>query len=193
MRSFSARYGETMHLAVLDRGRLVYVQKVEGAHTSGVPTHMGARRHAHSSAVGKTLLAALERGARGEVVRREGLPAFTRRTITDPCRLADELDRVLLQGFAFDRAETIEGFSCVGVPMRAATGRVIAALSVCARTERFERHWPTYLRSLQKIAEAASKRLTARAIAASEPSLSAADAAVVEPRLTSGGDGEHAA
>lgn len=194
MRSFAARYGETMHLGVLDRGRLVYVQKAEGAHATGIPTQTGVRLHAHSSAVGKTLLATLDHGTCAEVLEREAMPAFTPHTVTDPRRLADDLDRILLQGYAIDREETMRGFCCIAVPLRAATGSVVAAMSVCARTERFERDWPTYLRALRQASEAASERLCERAFARSEPPLSAIPpAAVMTREPTSRGDEAHAA
>jgi DNA-binding IclR family transcriptional regulator len=160
MHSFASTWGDTMHLGVLDRGRVVYVHRVDGVHAVPVPTQTGVRLHAHSSAVGKVLLAALDRPALLELVEREGLPPMTANTITSRELLADELTRIRLQGYALDREETIDGISCVAAPIRGPSGAVVAAMSVCATSRRFERYWPSYVRAVKDAVAAATERLS---------------------------------
>jgi IclR family KDG regulon transcriptional repressor len=159
MHSFASTWGDTMHLGVLDRGRVVYVHRVDGVHAVPVPTQTGVRLHAHGSAVGKSLLAALDRGALTDLVDREGLPALTANTITSHELLADELARIRLQGYALDHEETIDGISCVAAPIRGPSGAVVAAMSVCATTRRFDRYWPSYLRAVKEAVASATERL----------------------------------
>lgn len=161
MHAFASKWGDTMHLGVLDRGRVVYVHKAEGVHAAGVPTQTGARLYAHSSAVGKVLLARLPAPRLREVIAEQGLPALTERTITAEKSLERELGASLPRGFAVDREETLEGISCVATAIKGPGGHVVAAMSVCARTERFERFWPSYVRALNSTAKAASACLRA--------------------------------
>jgi IclR family transcriptional regulator, acetate operon repressor len=62
------------------------------------------------------------------VLGRAGMPAQTPHTITDPDRLARELDRIRHQGFAVDDAEQELGVRCVAVAVPG--GPSMTALSV---------------------------------------------------------------
>jgi IclR family transcriptional regulator, KDG regulon repressor len=161
MHAFATKWGDTMHLGVLDRGRVVYVQKVEGVHAAGVPTQTGVRMYAHGSAVGKILLASLPAEERRALLADQGLPALTGRTILTEEALERELGNAMLQGYATDREETLDGICCVAAPIKGPGGRAVAAMSVCAQTERFERFWPSYVREVRSITDAASARLRA--------------------------------
>ena len=58
---------------------------------------------------------------------------FTRRTpntITTPEAYSREIDMVRAQGWAQDREENEASINCLGVPIRGASGRVVAAVSV---------------------------------------------------------------
>jgi IclR family KDG regulon transcriptional repressor len=159
MHRFAGESGDTMHLAVCDRGRVVYVHRAEGRHAAGLPTQVGVRLFAHGSAVGKVLLAALGPAELGAVAEREGMPALTARTITAPESLASELEEVRERGFACDRGETVSGVSCVAVPIRGPGGEVVAAMSVSAPSARFDRNWSRYLRAAGLTARAAAGSL----------------------------------
>ena len=161
MHAFATKWGDTMHLGVLDRGRVVYVQKVEGVHAAGVPTQTGVRMYGHSSAVGKVLLSYLPAGRLVDLIAEQGLPKLTARTITTEGSLTEELETAIAQRYAIDRAETIEGVRCIAAPIKGPGGHVMAAMSVCARSERFERFWPSYLREVRATAELASSHLRA--------------------------------
>ncbi len=120
LRRLTDRYGETSHYAVLVGREVVYRAKVdpeEGA--VKLSSVVGGRNPAHSTAVGKALLAAalpddasvLEWCRGGELARR------TATTITDPRDLADELSVIRERGFAVDREENEVGVHCVAVPV----------------------------------------------------------------------------
>ena len=75
--------GETTHLAVLDDGEVLYVDKVESARSLRMPSQVGRRLPAHCTGVGKALLAHMPGVDVSSIMRRRGMPAFTARTITD--------------------------------------------------------------------------------------------------------------
>jgi DNA-binding IclR family transcriptional regulator len=62
LRDLAERTNETVHLVFLDRNEIVYVDKMEKDHGHGglrMASRVGLRNPAHSSAVGKVLLAHL--------------------------------------------------------------------------------------------------------------------------------------
>jgi IclR family KDG regulon transcriptional repressor len=150
------RWGEPMHLAVFDRGAVVYVECVRARGSLALPTATGTRLPAHPSAVGKVLLAGHGDAAVCDYASRGTLPGYTPNTIVEPESLLAEVRRVREDGVAFDREETIAGVCCVGAPVRDRDGAVVAAVSLSATTARFEQHADAYLRLVRDVARESS-------------------------------------
>jgi DNA-binding IclR family transcriptional regulator len=131
-------YGETVHLAVLERGRVLYLEKQQGNRAIQVNiTGVGAYLYAHASALGKVLLSGLSEKEVIAVVRTHGLPALTPNTITTLEELLSELRGVRERGYAYDLEEYLPDLCCVAAPIRDHTGEVIAALSFSVPKYRF--------------------------------------------------------
>lgn len=128
--------GETANLVVMDREEVVYLDKAESTQSLRFFSRIGRRAPPYCTAVGKVLLAWLPPEEREEVLGRLTLTPLTRSTITEEDALRGELERVAAQGFAVDREECEEGASCLAVPLRDHTGRVVAALGISAPTVR---------------------------------------------------------
>lgn len=104
-----------------------------GADTCADPNlhcSVGARYEAYCTAPGKVLLASLTPRKLDEYVFNAGFVALTERTIVVPSRLAEEIKRVQLAGYAVDDGEFFEGVRAASVPVRIENGPVIAALSL---------------------------------------------------------------
>ncbi len=115
----AARFGETTHYAVLDGDQVVYRAKVDppagGVRLTSV---VGGRNPAHTTAVGKLLLAlslpdddAVRAWAAGH-----DLAARTPRTVTTVDRLVRELSIARRGGYAVDDEENELGIVCLAVP-----------------------------------------------------------------------------
>ncbi|HAR68830.1 MAG TPA: IclR family transcriptional regulator [Thermus scotoductus] len=131
-------YGETVHLAVLERGRVLYLEKQQGNRAIQVNiTGVGAYLYAHASALGKVLLSGLSEKEVIAVVRTHGLPALTPNTITTLEELLSELRGVRERGYAYDLEEYLPDLCCVAATIRDHTGEVIAALSFSVPKYRF--------------------------------------------------------
>ena len=76
--------GETGHLAVLDGGEAIYIERVEARRALRVPSAIGRGYPAHATNLGKVLLADLPRERVAEIVAEKGLASYTPNTITDP-------------------------------------------------------------------------------------------------------------
>jgi IclR family acetate operon transcriptional repressor len=114
--------------------------------------------------VGKALLAYLPEPELEELVRRQGLRAYTSRTITTLVELKRELAQVREQGYAVDNEEFEEGLKCVGAPVRDYSGRVVASISIAGPAFRLtEERIPVLAQSVMEVARELSRELGYRA------------------------------
>ncbi|GLZ33929.1 IclR family transcriptional regulator [Lentzea sp. NBRC 105346] len=115
-----------VHLALPTESGALVVEKLADRDTVPVPSRTGALLPAHSTALGKVLLA---HGA----VPAGPLPRYTRNTLTSTQALHAELEQVRHHGLAYDREEYVPGVSCVAAPVfDQDSGQVVAAISVSA-------------------------------------------------------------
>jgi DNA-binding IclR family transcriptional regulator len=151
--------GETVHLVILDKFEVLYIDKREKRGALRIASQVGMRLPAHCTGVGKVLMAHLAPEERRELVKRKGLARFTRNTLTDPDALESELAKVRKQGYAIDNEEIMDSLRCVAAPIRNQTGEVISALSLSGPVSRLK--GDTFDRAVQRVTE------TAEAISAS--------------------------
>lgn len=121
--------GAVVHLAFLDGADGIYWEKISGTFGAKIPSRIGGRYPAHRSAVGKAMLSALPREALDGPVfdrlnRDAARGAGGRRT------LEVELDRVDVDGVAFDRGEALPGIGCVAATITHGHPTP-AAVSIC--------------------------------------------------------------
>jgi DNA-binding IclR family transcriptional regulator len=136
------RTKETVHMVFLDRGEIVYIDKVELDHNpSGLrmASRVGLRNPAHSSAVGKVLLSHLNEEELNLLIKEKGLPKRTENTITDRIQLKEHLKAVRTQGYAVDDEENERGIRCVAAPIYNEAGRALAAVSISGPAFRITR------------------------------------------------------
>lgn len=125
--------GLVVHLAVLDGAEVYYLDKVGGRFATTVPSRVGGRAPAHSTALGKAMLAWLEPE---DVEARAGdsIGRMTQRTISDLGTLHQELHRIRRRnGLAFERGECFPDIACVATAIRGPEGPV-AAISLVGDT-----------------------------------------------------------
>jgi IclR family transcriptional regulator, acetate operon repressor len=107
--------GETANLAMLDGDEVVYIAQVPSPHSMRMFTEPGRRVLAHCTAVGKALLAEIPPGEARALLERDGMPAYTPTTITDPDLLVAHLEVIRKQGYAVDEGEQEVGVRCFAV------------------------------------------------------------------------------
>lgn len=125
-----AQVRESASLCVLDGEDIVYLCRVPTSRIMTVSIDVGTRLPAFATSMGRVLLAHLPEAELAARLDRSPLPAFTRRTITDPAALRAELARVRAQGYAIVDQELEDGLRSVAAPIRDRTGAVIAAINV---------------------------------------------------------------
>ena len=160
MRSLVERIHLTMHLAVLDQGEAVYVEKVEAPGFFKVNTWVGRRMFLHSTSVGKCLLAWLPKHDVEALVRQQGLKKRTPKTITTMTKLLAELEHAKQSGYAVDDEENSLGARCLGAPIFDALGNVTAALGASGTlTQMDESNMPRIIEALKETARRISRQL----------------------------------
>jgi DNA-binding IclR family transcriptional regulator len=148
MRELHALTGEAVNLSVRRDDEIVYVERTSSGRSMMRVVHLvGARAPLHVTAVGKLFLAGDSAAEVAAYCERNGLAAFTRNSITDPARLAAELDQVRALGYAFDNEEVEPGVRCIGAGVHDDSGALVAGLSVSAPADRLQADWAQAVRT----------------------------------------------
>ena len=126
----SKEFNETVHLGVLDEGRVISIEREES--DKGLCSHIeiGRRTPLHCTAVGKAIMSYLSENEINLIVKEKGLKKYTENTITNEKELENEFKKIREQGYAVDNMEHEEGVRCVAGPIRDYTGKVIASMSI---------------------------------------------------------------
>ncbi len=160
MQALQERIHLTVHLAVLDQGEAVYIEKVEAPGFFKVNTWVGRRMYLHSTSVGKCLVAWLPKPEVETLLHQQGLKKRTPKTITSLGKLVVELELVRAQGHAVDDEENSLGARCVAVPISGANGAAIAALGVSGTlTQMEEANLPRILEALKETARRVARQM----------------------------------
>jgi DNA-binding IclR family transcriptional regulator len=127
--SLKSLTGETVNVTVFNGTQSVVISRLEGAENRLNPATVLTSSPAHCSASGKVALAFQSDTVITRVISL-GLPRFTANTLTDPSALHEELAAIRERGYAIDDEEHQPGCRCVAAPVREASGRTFAAISV---------------------------------------------------------------
>lgn len=126
----SAALGETIHLAQLDQGQVLYVDKRNAAQPVEMFSQAGKVGPAYCTGVGKAMLAYLPEEALQQALHRQSFYQFTPHTYANRDELCAELAEIRIRGYAFDREEHEPNIICIAAPILSDRGRAIGAISV---------------------------------------------------------------
>lgn len=135
----SKRIRATTQLGLLDGERLelILIHQVDGPGGVKFQTNLGEVEPLHCTALGKTVLASLDRQTLGRALQNNGMPRRTSHTITDVATLEQQLERVRRCGYAVEREEFTNSLCCIGSAVRDGTGAVVGAINVPMPTTEF--------------------------------------------------------
>jgi DNA-binding IclR family transcriptional regulator len=149
---------ETVNLAVLDQGTVLYVDVIESPHEFRLSSRVGTRRSLHVTALGKALAAFLPAETRENILGTISFQAATPKTIMNLLQFREELGKIRRQGYAVDDEEAVQGARCVSAPILNSHGEAVAALSISGPVTRVS---PSQVAAL-----AGAVKTTGRAISA---------------------------
>ena len=134
--ALSEKVGETIHLAQLDRGQVLYVDKRNAVRPIEMFSQAGKIGPGYCTGVGKAIMAYLPTAEQDDALQRQAYFKHTEHTLTTPDALRADFETIRAQGVAYDREEHEEGIVCIAAPIILSTGKVIGALSITTSTQR---------------------------------------------------------
>ncbi|MBW7055649.1 IclR family transcriptional regulator [Paracoccus bogoriensis] len=126
--------GQTIHLAQLDNGAVLYVDKRNARQPVEMFSQSGKVGPAYCTGVGKAMLAHLPEDRLAAAIDRQSFHAHTPNTLTTPDALRAELALIRQRGYALDNEEHETGIACIAAPILSGAGRVLGAISVTTTT-----------------------------------------------------------
>jgi IclR family transcriptional regulator, acetate operon repressor len=135
----AADTGETVNLAVLHDGEIVYLLSESGTRLLSTQAPVGLRLPAHCTALGKCLLAQLPDEAARDMLGPEPYEQRTPATATTWEALRPALARIRRDGVAISWEEFEIGLAAIAVPVSWLDGPGSAAVNVALPTSRADR------------------------------------------------------
>jgi IclR family pca regulon transcriptional regulator len=136
MESLVAQVNESSSISVLDDTDIVYVARVPTRRIMSITLSVGTRLPAYATSMGRVLLASLPDEELEERLGRIELRPLSSRTVKDRETLRWLLEGVREQDYAAVDEELEEGLRSLAVPIRDASGTVLAALNVSVHASR---------------------------------------------------------
>jgi DNA-binding IclR family transcriptional regulator len=140
LRALSQRLGETVHLGVLQRTSVVYLDKAGPANRVCKGSKTGSSNPAYCTAMGKAMLAWLPQTEVQDLIDQMEFVPLTPKTICSRDELMLALDRVRRRGYSIDDEEVELGARCIGAPIFDKDHNPVAALSVSCVSSRIQPH-----------------------------------------------------
>jgi len=135
MKRLSAHTGETVDLAILENGKMRFIDQVEGSHRLRTVSRIGELFPLTSTANGKAALACIEPSAAEQLIKKElGISGGHNKALRE---LLVELKAIRKDKIATDENEHTEGISALGIAV--SDGHDVYALSIPVPSARFKR------------------------------------------------------
>lgn len=162
LEELAATVKDTVHLASELSGTMTYLFKIDGTRGAWMRSRVGGTEPLTRTGVGKALLLDAPERWRSQYLEDSALARPKQADPPAPGPQADlelflrRMDAYRAVGVAYDLEENEPGIRCVAAPVRDATGRTVAAISVSATSpymppERMESLRATVLEAAQRI------------------------------------------
>src|SRR6185369_12451630 len=157
--ALAERIGETCNIGILDRDRIVYIDRVEANWGLTIQFRTGSAVPLHCTAIGKLFLAHMPGEQVEKMLGAAPIQRFTDTTLTTVPAVQRGLERIRSQGYSIDNEEYLGGVICVAVPILDPQGRICAALAMQAPRARMslaemQKHLPALRKAALQVAQA---------------------------------------
>jgi IclR family pca regulon transcriptional regulator len=157
LNNISRMLNESCSLAVLDDNQVLYVSRSATSRIMSVALNTGSRLPAYCTSLGRVMLAHMSEEELDAYFARVKLKAFTQRTVVSVKRIKEILAEARRAGYVVVEEELEVGLRSIAVPVRGASGNVLAALNIGAQATRVtkqqmeEEFLPVLLRGAQEL------------------------------------------
>jgi len=127
--------GDTVHLGRVEHDRVLYLDKIAGRRRVEISSRVGERQPLISTGLGKALLLDTSRAERRRIFDTD---ASAQSLPLDYDRWEGRMQHYEKLGHAYDLEENEDQIRCVAAPIRDASGKIIAAVSVSSAAQYME-------------------------------------------------------
>lgn len=152
MEDLSGDTGESVHLAVLEGSKALYIDQVESGNAIRVNVEIGKSFPAYSVGVGKAMLAYMPEKEVRSLFEHEIFIKFTDKTISSLKELIEELQKIRNRGYAFDNEECMADLACIALPLFS-FGAPVAAVSLTFPRFRYKEGSPEEKKLVDKVVD----------------------------------------
>jgi DNA-binding IclR family transcriptional regulator len=132
--SLSAEVGETVHLAQIDTGQVLFIDKIKAQGRPETLAKAGKIVPAYCTGVGKAMLAFMAPKRLELALKQQAYFKYTPSTHGSAETLVVELQAIRDTGIAYDREEHETGTISIAAPILSDNGRVLGAVSIATST-----------------------------------------------------------
>lgn len=136
IKQLAARVNETVHLAQIESGQVLFVDKLQATGQFETLAQVGKVAPAYCTGVGKAMLAFMAPKRLQLALKQQAYFKYTESTLGSMEALSAELEQVRTEGISFDRQEHEQGIISIAAPILTTNGRVIGAVSIATSTTR---------------------------------------------------------
>jgi IclR family KDG regulon transcriptional repressor len=117
---------ETVNFGIVDRGDLIYLDKIVTSEPLRVDLEIGNKVSAYCTGIGKAILAFTD----GVDVSKIDFVKKTGNTVDSPEKFLEQLEFIRKYGYCVEHEEYIPGLTCIAVPLKNRDGRALAGISI---------------------------------------------------------------
>ena len=136
--ALARKTGETVHLAQMVSGQVLYIDKRNARDPVEMFSQAGKVGPGYCTGIGKAILAFQSDAECELAISQQSFHRFTDNTLADEESLRGDLELIRKTGVAFDREEHEPGIICIACPILTSGGRMLGAISVTGFMERMD-------------------------------------------------------
>jgi IclR family transcriptional regulator, KDG regulon repressor len=159
MERLSYKYNEAVNVGMLIDDKVVVVMRVEPDKKFMSYPRVGTVIPAHSSSMGKTLLAHLDKDHQRKILKDYVFTQYTEYTIDNLDDFLDELKTVKENGISFDNQESALGLSCIGTGVFNQKGEILVAFTVTGKADHVKEEEEDIIESIRQTSHQLSRQL----------------------------------
>ncbi len=137
LKKMSSDTGETINIGVIHENQIIILHSEQGE-ASILVSILPPLCSLYNSAMGKIYLAEMPESERKDYFNTIKIDKRTANTITSYDEFSAQKEQIQADGYSTEKEECEYGLSCIAVPLRDKTGKLIAAVSISGPTTRME-------------------------------------------------------
>ena len=138
LRELSEDVNETVNLAKIHNGMVLYLDKIESKRSLQIQSSIGDTLPLYCTSLGKSILSILPEDEMREIIKNINFERTTHKTISNPKKLIEQINEIKLKGYSIDDEEFEEGLICISVPLYLKHHNFYGSFSLSGPSIRFD-------------------------------------------------------